>query len=223
MVRPDKRGPGGIITLSSLLACMLRSAAPLMKYLLLTGIIFLAALNPCHSQNPNGLLVRAVIIGGDTIPIYVMNEIRIYAPMVFKNRTDAVKFTKLVKNVKKVYPYAKITGIKVREYEEIIKNTRSEKERKQKMKAAEDELRAQFEDDIKGLTQKQGILLIKLIDRETGKSSFDLIREFRGKIMATFYQAIGRLFGYDLKMDYDPEGEDKEIEKIVQMIESGMI
>ena len=91
------------------------------------------------------------------------------------------------------------------------------------MKQAEKELKEQFEDDIKGLTHSQGILLIKLIDRETGESSFELIEEFRGKILAVFYQAIGKLFGYDLKMTYDPDGEDKEIEKIVLMIEAGQI
>ncbi len=196
---------------------------PLMKNRLIIAILLHLFVLPLGAQVSDGYLLKAMLINGDTVPIYVLNEVRILAPVAFKNKTEAVKFTKLVKNVKKVYPYAKITGIKVREYEEIVKNAKTEKERRQRMKEAEDDLREQFEDDIKNLTHKQGIILIKLIDRETGNSSFELIKEFRGKIMATFYQAIGKLFGYDLKMSYDPEGEDKEIEKIVQMIEAGMI
>lgn len=194
-----------------------------MKNRLIIAILLHLFVLPLGAQVSDGYLLKAMLINGDTVPIYVLNEVRILAPVAFKNKTEAVKFTKLVKNVKKVYPYAKITGIKVREYEEIVKNAKTEKERRQRMKEAEDDLREQFEDDIKNLTHKQGIILIKLIDRETGNSSFELIKEFRGKIMATFYQAIGKLFGYDLKMSYDPEGEDKEIEKIVQMIEAGMI
>jgi protein associated with RNAse G/E len=194
-----------------------------MKNLLITGFVSLVLSASAFSQANEGYLLKAMVVNGDTIPIYIMNEIKILSPVVFKNKTDAVKFTKLVKNVKKVYPYAKITGIKVREFDEIVKKAKNEKERKEKMKQAEDELRAQFEDDIKNLSHKQGILLIKLIDRETGESSYELIKEFRGKIMASFYQAIGKLFGYDLKMDYDPQGEDKEIEQIVVMIENGVI
>jgi hypothetical protein len=196
---------------------------PLMKNRLIIAILLHLFVLPLGAQVSDGYLLKAMLINGDTVPIYVLNEVRILAPVAFKNKTEAVKFTKLVKNVKKVYPYAKITGIKVREYEEIVKNAKTEKERRQRMKEAEDDLRNQFEDDIKNLTHKQGIILIKLIDRETGNSSFELIKEFRGKIMASFYQAIGKLFGYDLKMNYDPEGQDKEIEKIVQMIEAGMI
>jgi hypothetical protein len=194
----------------------------LMKTLLycIGFLVFLAA--PVFGQT-KPVLTRAILIEGDTVPIYVMNEVKIFGPIIFNNKTDAIKFSRLVKNVKKVYPYAKITGIKVREFEEIIKNAKNEKDRKAKMKIAEDELKGQFEDDVKNLTFKQGILLIKLIDRETGATSFELIKEFRGRFMASFYQTIGRLFGYNLKTTYDPEGEDKEVEKIVLMIENGAI
>jgi hypothetical protein len=155
-------------------------------------------ITPAFGQN-TPVLTRAIIIDGDTVPIFVMNEIRIFGPIVFQNKTEAIQFTRLVRNVKKVYPYAKITAIKVHEFEEIIKNAKNDKERKEKMKIAEDELKAQFEDDVKDMSFKQGILLIKLIDRETGVTSYDLIKEFRGRFMASFYQTLGRLFGYNLK------------------------
>lgn len=183
--------------------------------------LFLFLIAPAFGQTP--VLTRAILMDGDTVPIYVMNEVRIFGPIIFQNKTEAMQFTRLVRNVKKVYPYAVITAIKVREFEEIIKNAKTDKERKEKMKIAEDELKEQFEDDVKDMTFKQGLLLIKLIDRETGVTSFELIKEFRGRFMASFYQTVGRLFGYNLKTTYDPEGEDKEVEKIVQLIEIGAL
>ena len=194
-----------------------------MKWFITTVILAVLIGLSSSAQEPRKYVTRAIIINGDTVPMYVMNEIKIMAPVSFKNKTDAIKFTKLVKNVKIVYPYAKITAIKVAEYNKIIESCKTDKEKKEKMKIAEKELKEQFEDDVRNLTFKQGILLIKLIDRETGNTSYDLIKEFRGKIMASFYQTIGKLFGYDLKMQYDPQGEDKEVEKIVQMIEAGLI
>lgn len=176
-----------------------------------------------YSQEPAGYVTRAIIIDGDTIPIYVVNPVKIFGPMIFKNKYDVIQFSRLVKNVKKVYPYALITAIKVREYEQMLMGVTSKKEKKQKLKKAEEELKLQFEDDIKNLTDKQGIILIKLIDRETGSSSYELIKEFKGRIMAVFWQSLGSLFGYNLKDSYDPEGEDKDIEKIVIMIENGAI
>ncbi len=169
------------------------------------------------------VLTRAIMVNGDTVPIYVMNEVKIFGPIIYKNKSEAIKFSRLVKNVKKVYPYAKITGIKVREYEEVIKAAKGEKDARKKMKMAEDELKAQFEDDVREMNFSQGVLLIKLIDRETGNSSFELIREFRGRFLASFYQTVGRLFGYNLKTTYDPTGEDKDVEQIIQMIENGAL
>ena len=81
----------------------------------------------------------------------------------------------------------------------------------------------EFQKDIERLTFSQGIILIKLIDRETGKTSYKIIHEFRGKMRAFFYQTIAKMFKYDLKTEYDPYGKDKEIEKIVRLIEDNQI
>ena len=172
----------------------------------------------------NGAIqTQAVLVNGDTVPVYMMPDVKIFAPVIFRDKGEAIQFSRLVRNIKIVYPYARVTAIKVRELDEIIKNCKTEKERKQKMKQAEEDLRNQFEADIRNMTFSQGILLVKLIDRETGNTSYDLIKEFRGGFMAAFYQSVGKLFGINLKTDYDPQGEDKDIEKIVQMINSGAL
>ena len=91
------------------------------------------------------------------------------------------------------------------------------------MKKAEDELESQFGDEIRDLTFSQGKILLKLIYRETGSSSFDIVKELRGNFTAFIWQMLARVFGYDLKVTYDPAGDDQTIERIVLMIESGAL
>lgn len=165
----------------------------------------------------------ARIIDNDTIITIDLPEYCHNAKMPRKLKKAAKKHSKLVRNVKKVYPYAKLAGIKLNEYEVILKNADSENERKKLMKIAEKELKDEFEGDLKKLTFSQGLILIKLVDRETGNSSYALVQELRGNFVAFFWQTFARMFGYNLKTEYDPEGADKEIEKIVVMIENGQI
>jgi hypothetical protein len=82
---------------------------------------------------------------------------------------------------------------------------------------------AEYEDDMREMTMTQGRLLIKLIDRETQNTSYDLIRDFRGKFSAAFWQGIARIFGTNLKEEYDAYGEDAPIELIINEIESGRL
>lgn len=175
------------------------------------------------SQSSDPQVVRAVITEGDTLITVDLPEFCINERMTWKIRKSIRKHNKLVYHVKKVYPYAKLAGIKLNEYEYLLINAETDKERKQLMRRAEEELKNEFEDDLKKLTFTQGAILIKLVDRETGNSSYALIQELRGKFVAFFWQAFARLFGYNLKAEYDPLGKDKEIEEIVVMIENGQL
>jgi hypothetical protein len=175
------------------------------------------------AQDTSGIVTRAVIVNGDTLPIIALSEVDIFGPVVFASKMEAIYFSRLVLNVKKVSPYARIVGAKTREYNLLIANSKNKKERRLLMKHAEEELKTQFEDDIKNMNEVQGEILIKLIDRETGASSYDLIKQFRGGIVALFYQSFGRLYGYNLKSTYDPTEKDKVIENIVVMIEKGQL
>jgi hypothetical protein len=177
-----------------------------------------------YAQHIEGLVVKAVIIDGDTVPVISLPEIKVFAPIKFKNKIEEIQFTKLMRNVKKVYPLARIAAAKMIEYNEIIeKKTYSEAEKRKLMKIAEDDLKKEFEGQIRKLTFSQGKILIKLIDRETKNTSYELIAEFRGKVIASFWQSLARIFGMNLKMEYDPYGTDKDIERIVQMIENGTL
>lgn len=166
---------------------------------------------------------QAVIENGDTIPYIELPTVRIFAPRVFKSRAEEFRYTRLVRNVKKVYPYARLAGIKFQEYSEMLEGIESEVEKKRITKQIEKEIKQEFEGELRRLTITQGHILIKLIDRETSHTSYDVLKDFRGAFSAIFWQSFGRLFGYNLRSEYDPDGDDRLIEEIVVRIEHGAI
>ena len=70
---------------------------------------------------------------------------------------------------------------------------------------------------------RQGRILLKLIDRETGETSYALLKDLKNSFSAVFWQTLARLFGQNLKSEFDPEGEDKLLNDIVLMIEAGQL
>ncbi|MGA3015034.1 MAG: DUF4294 domain-containing protein [Bacteroidales bacterium] len=169
------------------------------------------------------MVVQGKIINGDTIPYVDMKNVVVFPPLDNATLTELVSYGRLVYNVKKVYPYAKIAGQKLTEYKHVLDSIPTERARKKFIKAAEKDLKAQFGNEIKDLTFTQGKILIKLVYRQTGNSTFDIVKELRGSFNAFIYQTLARIFGYDLHTQYDPEGNDKAIEHIVQLIEQGSL
>ena len=167
--------------------------------------------------------VHARVIDGDTLPIVTLKEFAVYTPKAFKNEREAKRYARLLRDVKKAYPYAKIAGKKLKEYNSILSTFKTEKERKLFLKEAEEAMKKEFENDLKNLTLTQGRILIKLVDRETGNSSYELIKDLKGSFSAFMWQSLARMFGSSLKDKYDPKGEDKMIEEILILIESGEI
>jgi hypothetical protein len=164
----------------------------------------------------------ATINNGDTMAIVHLHPVYIIEKRQFKNVFQANKYGRLVRNVKKTYPYAKIAGKKMKDYNKMIAG-KSEAEKKRLMAKAEKELVDQFEKDIRNMTFTQGHILLKLIDRETGNTSYQIIKEMRGSLSATLWQSLAKVFSTDLKAEYDPDGDDKQVEEIVQLIERGEI
>ncbi len=175
------------------------------------------------SQNSEGYSVYAKVEDGDTIPYLYLTEVKIITPRIFKSNDDKKRFDKLVRNVKKAYPYAKLCEQKVMEYDSLLSKLTNESQKRKLMKQLEEEVKKQYSDEIKQLTFTQGKILLKLIDRQTGNSSYDLLKDYRGAVRAVFWQSIARIFGANLKSKYDKNGDDKTIEEIVIMIENGTI
>ncbi len=168
-------------------------------------------------------VARAVVIDGDTLWVADLDEVYIFPTKKFKSRRERRRYTRLIYNIKKAYPWARLAGDMLSEVEVHMLSLETEKEHKDYMKLVEKELLKDYKQDLKKLTITQGRILIKLVDRETGDTSYELVRELRGKISAVFWQALARLFGSNLKSEYDPEGEDRLIEEIVVLIENGQL
>ena len=168
-------------------------------------------------------VLETMIINGKREPYYIMDDIYIFPERKFKNNRQKRVYGRLVYNVKKVYPYAILAKQKVDELEYRLDRLESETERKKLIDQVEKDLFGEFEDDIRKMTITQGKILIKLIDRETGDTSYDLLKDFKGSFTAFFWQSVARIFGTNLKSRYDRFGEDRMIEEIVLMIEYGII
>ena len=168
-------------------------------------------------------ITRGIIQDNDTLPLVELPEVRVYERRDFEYLYLKRRYRRLIYNVKKAYPYSKIAGTRLKALDDYLVTLESEKERKEYISQAEKEIMEEFERDVKKLTVTQGIILVKLIDRETGRTSYEVIKELKGGFTAFFWQGIARLFGNNLKTEYDPEDQDRIIEDIVLGIEAGFI
>ena len=168
----------------------------------------------------NGTLYDAIILNGDTIPVVSLPAAKATAKRVFKSKKARKKYYRLAYHVKKVLPYAKLAGKRMKEVEAEVA-TMDKRDRKKRMKELEKEIKRDYEGELTKLSFTQGRILIKLLDRETGSISYDIVKEFRGGFTAWFFQGIAKMFDYDLKSEYDHEGDDKIIEEVVKQVEQG--
>ncbi|REJ80429.1 MAG: DUF4294 domain-containing protein [Bacteroidetes bacterium] len=177
---------------------------------------------PKKLPDNGGVRLPYIIEGEDTIPVVNLKQVSIEEinPDYLK---ELQAYYRLRHNVIKVYPYARLASVKLQEMQRNMASMKTEREKRKYRKSTEEQIRKDFEEQIKKLSISQGKVLIKLIDRETGFTSYDLIKDLKGSLNAFFSQGIAKLFGHDLKNEYDPEGEDKTIENIVRQIETGQI
>jgi len=179
-------------------------------------------MNDSSAQSYN----RFVIINGDSVPIVDLPTIivgdDVYSkPPVFNSKRESWRYQRMKRYVKKVYPYALLASKKINECDAEIKA--NPESRKVAMKKVEKALKDKYGPELKKLTMTQGRILLLLIDRETGNTAFELVKELRGSFSASMYQGIARLFRSSLKVNYEPKGKDWMIEDIVKKIERGII
>ncbi len=153
----------------------------------------------------------------DMKPVYIFPDKKDMSPRKLR------QLTSLEMKVKKVYPIAKVAAIKLTEYNRVYISFKSNRERKNYVKDVEKQLFAEFEGDLRKMKVSEGRILIKLLDRETGNSSYEIIKEFKGGFSAFFWQSVAKLFGHDLKAEYDPANEDRMIEYVISEIDLGLI
>ncbi len=166
---------------------------------------------------------RDYIYDGDTIWTVLMPEMPVYKPLKFKNKRQLQKYNKLVYNVKRVLPLAQEVNRIIAETYTVLEKLPTKKEKEAHIKNIEKELMQRYKPEMKKLTYSQGKLLIKLVDRECNQSGYEVIQAFLGPARATFYQIFAWTFNASLKKEYDAEGDDRLIERIVRQVEAGIL
>lgn len=192
-------------------------------------LLFFGSLKCLAQQQPRPAAQKSVyltpmcVYEGDTIPYVKLPTVYIFKPLRFKNKRDMNKYYKLIRDVKKVLPISKEINRAIIETYEYMMTLPTEKARQKHMKAVEKSLKEQYTPRMKKLTFAQGKLLIKLVDRQTHSTGYELVKAFMGSFKAGFYQTFAALFGASLKKQYDPMGEDALTERVILMVESGQL
>lgn len=159
--------------------------------------------------------VALTMVDGELIPWATLSEVKIIDSRIFRTPEQQAAYNRLRYNVLKVLPYAMFARSRYAQLQNDLANAKSKKEQRMLTKAFETEIKDMFHREIKNLTINQGGILIKLIDRETGYSSFEILKEMKGGLTAFLYQSVARVFGNNLKNKYDLQ-EDRDIESIIQ-------
>lgn len=161
--------------------------------------------------------------GKDSIFHVIMPTVHKYPPVTFKTEKEQERYNRLVMNVKKVLPIAKLVKQTMLETYEYLETLPNDKARDEHIVAVEKGLKKQYTPLLKKLSFSQGKLLIKLVDRECGQSSYEMVQAFLGPFRAGLYQVFAWGYGSSLKKRYDPMGEDRFTERVVRMVESGQL
>lgn len=197
-----------------------------LTYITASASIILASLifcGECRAQEKNkGEMMEYIIEGKDTIYIDNIRASKVYSRVPRMKGREWRKYYRLVHNFSKTYPYAIVARKLVAEADStIVADKLKRVKRDRYINQVQKELFSVFESQMRSLTVSQGALLMKLIDREVGKSSYNIIKDYKNGMAAGFWQGIAKIFGSDLKKPYDPEGEDKATEELVELWESG--
>ncbi|MBQ9417252.1 MAG: DUF4294 domain-containing protein [Bacteroidales bacterium] len=168
--------------------------------------------------------VFATVLDGDTVPFYQLREVTVYASGMLLTPKEMRQNKKLIRNVKLMLPYAREGRSRLDALEREIAAL-PKRQRKAAIRQAEQQLLSDYKDEISNYTFSQGLVLIKLIDRETSRSAYAIVGELRGKLRAGLYQTLAKLFGYNLKETFDPKHNKKDdlIDRICISIERGQI
>lgn len=159
----------------------------------------------------------------DTFYFKVLPEVDVYAPPKFKSKRDARKYYKLIRDIRATLPYAKKAAVLMSAVNDTLQAIPNELQRKRYLKSKEKDLFREFEKPLRRLSFSQGRLLMKLVDRECQQTSYEIVKLYRGRFSAFFWQSVAYIFGANLKSEYDALGDDRMIEYVVQAFEKGRL
>jgi hypothetical protein len=191
-----------------------------MKRISIISILILAFTSILSAQvdTTHYSIVRFQVVDGDTFYVVNLKEVEKRGKKGSKHsKDDQARFAKLVRDVKKALPYAKLAAFRMQLIEQNLAQFDTESGKKEYLKRAEEGLKKQFEDQLKNLTVDQGKILMKLIYRETGKTTYSIVKEYQGGASAFMWNTFGKVYGHNLKVEYDPAVE-YEIEFIIKKL-----
>jgi hypothetical protein len=168
-----------------------------------------------------GFRTKAYVLEGDTFPLVDLGTVEVSTDFIFKTARHREQWTRTKFNVKKVYPYAILAAAKLQEYDKALEKIADPDLKKAFIKVCEKDLRKEFEAELKDLSVSQGKVLMKLIDREAHKTTYEIVKQLRGSFEAAMWQTLACLFGHNMKVEYDAQVEDLMIERAVKLVEAG--
>jgi hypothetical protein len=198
---------------------MLRRYLQILAFLSISLLVFQNAEAQPNSSNDT-ILLGGVVVGTDTFAMVYLDDIYVKDKLPKRFVRQREKYDRLRYNVQKVYPYAIIAAEVLKDVDvTLAKYEDDKKARKAYLKSIERELNKRFKGELENLTITQGQILVKLINRQTGKNCYSIIRELKGGFSAVIWQSVALLFSNNLKREYDPYDRDKDIETIVKDLE----
>lgn len=164
-----------------------------------------------------------IVSGRDTIPVFQLSTAHVFALRKFKNNKERQAYSKLIRDVRKAYPYAKMIASSIIETYEFMQTLPDDKARQKHLEEVQKYMMDRYKPEMKKMTRAQGKILIKLVDRQCGTSSYEIVKALLGSFKAGVYNLFAGIFGNSLKAQYDPTGDDADIEEIVVQLEQGTL
>lgn len=156
-----------------------------------------------------------VMVDGELMPMIVTDEVKIVDVRIFKTQAERDAYRRLRYNIYKVLPYAKYAAERYQKLQRDMATTADKKRQKRMVDTCETQIKDLFKKEVENLTISQGEILIKLIDRQTGNTSYQMVKELKGGLKAFMLQSVARIFGHNLKEEYDPN-EERDMEAILR-------
>ncbi len=200
-----------------------------LKILFLLTVIFISTLGIAKSQESQNYNFFRKYLDLDSIywnsrwSILFLPEVVVFPEKKFRNNRERIRYNRLVRNFLIVYPYTLEIADIYKNIEDTLNIISDDNLRKKYIGIREQQIMNTYKPKLRKMTLSQGILMVKLLDRETGHTAYEIVEELRGSIRAFFWQGFALLFGNNLRTQYDAAGDDRDIEKLIIKYESGAL
>lgn len=183
--------------------------------------LFHSGVSMAQAGGNDTIMLGGIVVGVDTFAMVFLPEVEKTGKLPRHLARQRAKYDRLKYNVTKVYPYAIAAAEILKDVDENLEKIGDDKKkRRQYLNTVESKLNKRFKGELENLTITQGQILVKLINRQTGKNCYHIIRELKGGFSAVIWQSVAILFSNSLKREYDPYDRDKDVEAIVAELEA---